>query len=208
MLLNILTSNVSYDASYVSPGAFEPYTPNSRYFKVFNTELIDWLSFRQTTQNGGVPVTTFNALEDGVYQPFSTFSSSGSIATAAGANPVGIQSYAPNIYVNANVSLGHSWNMQTNSSDSGMYSNSFLSYNQALDNTGVNIVPASWSLDIIQSVPGTSLSLGTGPNAPNSLSAPFTWTIGSTTGLFIFQVNATSVDGLTTNQTFFWNLFT
>ena len=160
--------------------------------------MIDWLSFRQTTQSGGIPVNTFDYFEDGVYQPYSTFVSSGNMARGAGAINVGIQSNPPNIFINGNQSLGTIMNISSNGG--GNFSNSFAS-------GGIQCVPSAWSISIIQPLDGTSINLGTGANAPTSLLAPFAWDTGSTTGLFIFQVNATSVDGLTTNQLFIWNVY-
>ena len=207
MLVNLLLSD--FTAPPGTPSNFSRFTPDLRYSKLFNTERIDWLSFRETTQNNGIPVTTFDYTEaNGRVVSYSTFSSEGSIATAAGAGPVGISSYAPNIYINANESEGHNFNIQSQSG--GPWgSNSFASYNQTLDGPGVNIVPSSWSLDIIQPVPGTSMTIGTVGSAhpPGALLCPMTWTTGIPLGTFIFRINATSVDGLTTNQVFIWNLF-
>ena len=207
MLINILLSNVADVSGYTPGGNFSRFTPDSKYYKVFDTDQIDWLSFRKTTQDGGIPVTTFNYTENGVSLPYSTFISQGSIAKAAGATTPGIASYDPNIYITSNVNLGH--NINISSQGAGPWSNSFASYNPTLNGQGVSIVPASWSIDIIQPLAGVSITLGTlgGANTPTAVSAPFSWVTGTTTGLFIFQVNATSVDGLTTNQVFIWNIF-
>lgn len=201
MLINILLSNVADVSGYTPGGNFSRFTPDSKYYKVFDTDQIDWLSFRTTTQDGGIPVTTFNYTENGVSLPYSTFISQGSIANGSGATTPGIASYDPNIYITSNQSLGHNINVSSRGSGS---SNSFASYDPTLTTSGVEIVQSSWSIDIIQPLAGTSISL-------RPLVTPYTkgfqFVTGTTTGLFIFQVNATSVDGLTTNQVFIWNVY-
>ena len=208
MILNVLNSGIAFDPSYVPPGDFTKFVPNQNDYTSFDSTRIDWSNVKSVIKDGVPATMLYYEDQPGIRNPYFLLSSVNTIANSAGATVPGVTSYAPNIFVSANESLGHNWNIQTNSSDGGGYSNGFASYNQTLTGAGVNIVPSSWSIDIIQPLVGCSISLGTGAHAPGPVLAPYTFVTGSVPGLFIFQVNATSVDGLTTNQIFIWNTFT
>jgi hypothetical protein len=202
MLLQILKSEISTPAGYVPSGGFTAATLDGSSYVVCDTDNIDWFSFRQGTQNGR-DIYIFDYKQNGEIIPILTLQSNNAIANATGAPIPGITSYAPNIYIGLNYNLGHIMNISSNGGPSS--SNSFFSYNQNGTGVGVSIIPSSWSIDVVQPLDGCSISLG--PNPSSASSAQFTWETGSTTGLFSFVVNATSVDGLITNQLFVWNVY-
>ena len=199
MILNVLRSDVAVDPNYVPPSSFSVLPINQNYYKSFDSDRIDWSNIKSVTKNGIPTTMLYYEEQPGIRNPYFLLTPVSSIARGAGAVTPGITSYAPNIYIVNNVSLGHNMNISSN----GGGNLSFGSYSPSGVGAGVNIVPSSWSIDIIQPLAGCSLSLIT----PSALLASFSFNTSSTTGLFVFQINATSVDGLTTNQIFIWNVF-
>jgi len=201
MILNLLRSDVTVDPNYVPPSSFSVLPLSQNDYISFDSDRIDWSNVKSVTKNGVPTTMLYYEEQPGVIIPYFLLTPVSSIARGAGATTPGITSYAPNIYIALNQSLGHNINISSNGSGS---SNSFASYNPTLTGNGVEIVQSSWSIDIIQPLAGTSISLRP---LVNQYLKGFQFTTGSTTGLFVFQVNATSIDGLTTNQVFIWNVF-
>jgi hypothetical protein len=205
MLLNILKSQVSIPSgNNPQGGGFSALQLDSSSYVTCDTNLIDWLSFRPGTDSGK-SINLFRYNQDGEFITIPTLDTPSTIANGGGAVTPGITSSPPNILILSNAGLGNVMNISSNGA--GNFSNSFASFNQAGTGQGPLVDPASWSIDIVTPLAGVSINLGTGPNAPGNISAPFAWDTSSTTGIFAFVVNATSVDGLTTNQLFIWNVF-
>jgi hypothetical protein len=201
MILSVLRSDIAVDPNYVPPSSFSELPLNQDNYISFDSNRIDWSNIKSVTRNG-IPVTSlYYEDQKGIINPYFLLSPPSTIANGAGATTPGITSYAPNIYIVNNQSLGHNLNISSNGAGNSL---SFGSYNQTVTGNGVEIVQSSWSIDIIQPLAGTSISLRPFVSA---YSKGFQFTTGTTTGLFIFQVNATSIDGLTTNQIFIWNIF-